>query len=638
MTSSNSADDTPNEVSFNRRVVDNSGVNSPVKFEGTQSTMQGLSKLGSSRASVNTSGVAQMMRNLDQIQSEQMSFTRKIAIEHKKKEQLEIDLQDQKSQLKYYRDITKNGLIVKDDDMISKKMINKLEYQVAQARNKLSAVRKENAALKAAITEMRQEKNFHVNILQEVKKEVATNKVLVTERKDEINVVNNKKQRMEVDIANMQAKMFTDMDVFSDELAQAKRTVVDTQQSILEGIRDKLQSTFSPVVERTRRLRQPEEEPIDREKLEREAKLAEYLQQVQVGSLEELIVVLQKTEEQMFNQYNEIQSLTQETEKLEVDNKHLEKRLEDEVINLQKLEETSLDKVAELDAKESQYYETTQVYHGTYDQNLDTLNHCKDSLVGILRTISQDEDSTDQSLLAAGVNPRNLPEFLGQVEQRIDELIQMLKAANHERLTRGDFVRDAHTVDASQTQSHIISRSGSRATGGHDDESGNNTGVVRIPILPSYNDVDDDEEYPDAVLPINVNMLKDFMAKKMNNGMQQQQESPRSPHQHRGGDSPVSAKVSPPFAGRVSTAEGSRSNTADMGNPAGNQSPNSPDIVRQPRSPEGGRPTSTASTESRKRASVVDKRSAKDKLRDAQASRERAANDGEEIRSGERVS
>jgi len=64
--------------------------------------------------------------------------------------------------------------------------------------------------------------------------------------------------------------MFTDMDAFSDELAQAKRTVVDTQQSILEGIRDKLQSTFSPAVERTRRTRQREEEPADQEKLERE--------------------------------------------------------------------------------------------------------------------------------------------------------------------------------------------------------------------------------------------------------------------------------------------------------------------------------------------------------------------------------
>ena len=623
------------EVSFNRHATDNGGAESPVKFEGTQSTMQGMSKLGSSRASMNTSSVAIMMRNLDQIQSEQVSFTRKIELEKKKKEALDIELLEQKDQLKYYRDITKSGRIVKDDDMISKKMINKLEYQVSQARNKLSAFRKENAALKVAITEMRQEKNFHVTILAEVNKEVAANKTLLVERKDEINVVNNKKQRTEVDISNMQTKMFTDMDVFSEELAQAKRTVVDTQASILEGIRDKLQSTFSPVLERTRRPRQYEEEPVDEEKLEREAKLSEYLQQVNVSSLEDLIIVLQKTEEQMFNQYNEIQSLTQETEKFEVDNKHLEKRLEEELINLKKLEETSQDKVVELDLKVSTIYHMIEVYDVSYGKNLDTLNSCKEGLIGILRSISQDEDSTDQALLASGVNPRNLPEFLGQVEQRIDELIQMLKASNHEILTRGDFVRSSGGGDSSP-QHGVISRSGSRATGGNDDDSGNNTGAVRIPILPSYNDADEDEDYPDAVLPINVGMMKEMMARKMSNGMQlqQQQQQQLSPRRLEGEESPGGSPRTPTSrAGRVSSSEGGTPRATPSADAAAPRL-SSPIEVKAPQTPEGGRPSSTASTDSRKRMSVVDTRSQMNKMRDAQAAREA----GGEIRAAERVS
>ena len=485
------------------------GNGSPVKLEGTQSTMQGLSKLASSHASVNTSGVAAMMRQLDQIQAEQIAYQRKIELEKKRKIHFETALQEQRDKLKYYRDITKSGRIVKDDDMVSKKMITKLEYQLAQARDKLSGTRKENAALKITITELRQEKNFHVNILAEVKSEIEKNTVLLQQHKDEINVVNNKKQRTDVELANMQVKMCNDLDIFSDELQQAKRTVIETQASILEGIRDKLQSTFSPVTERRERRSVHQEVIVDNSAEIRAQKLSDYLKEVQVGTLEELIVVLQKSEESIFSQYNEIQSLTQETEKLEIDNKHLEKRLEDELINVQKLEESSDSLRIELDQKVSLINRNIDVYDKNFARNMETLNNCKEGLQGLLRNISQEEDSADQALLATGVTDRNLPEYLGKIEQRIDEVIQILKAAKRERLNRADFVRA--TSAPGQARVHPGNRGG-------DLDDGASYSQLRVPILPSFHDADDEEDHAE-VLPVDISMLKNMMAKKLSNGL-----------------------------------------------------------------------------------------------------------------------
>ena len=146
-------------VHFDGTTVDNTGSSSPVNFEAMPpSATSGMSKFGASSASQNTSGVAIMMADLDRIQSEQMMFSRKIELEKRKGAKLDAALVDQKDQLQYYRDVTKSGRIVKDDEMLSKKMIGKLEYQVAQARNKLSAVRKENQEVKRNIIELRKEK------------------------------------------------------------------------------------------------------------------------------------------------------------------------------------------------------------------------------------------------------------------------------------------------------------------------------------------------------------------------------------------------------------------------------------------------------------------------------------------------
>lgn len=45
--------------------------------------------------------------------------------------------------------------------------------------------------------------------------------------------------------------------------------------------------------------------------------------------------------------------------------------------------------------------------------------------------MAQEEAAGDQQLLSAGVNDRNVEEFLGLIEQRIDDLIQVLLHARY---------------------------------------------------------------------------------------------------------------------------------------------------------------------------------------------------------------
>lgn len=599
------------KLRFSPRAEDDDNGDSPVKFEGTQSTIQGVSRLGASHASASSTGVARMMQDLDRIQGEQMMYSRRIEKEHKRKEHYENSVMELKDQLVYYRTATKSGSIVKEDDMIRKKMIGKLEYQVGQARNKLSFSRKENQKLKTSIIETRQEKLMHLSILNEQAKELKNVKKSIHEKKDEVNIVNNRKQRKEVEIANMKQAMFTEIEVFSDELAHAKKSVITTQSNILDSIREKLQATFAddPSEHKHHHV---DEAPIlvDTTSIEREEKLIHYLKEVKVTSLEELIVTLQKTEESMFTRYNDIQEATQEMEKVDVDNKHLESTLAKEEEELQGLEAASEHLKQELEENINHIHDQITKYDNMYGKNMETLDSCKSQLTHILVNFALDDDPTDQALLATGVTDRNIPEFLGQVEQRIDELIQMLKASKHERIQREDFIRS---------------------------EKGemNGDSNARVPVLPSFSDEYDDEEYENVekVQPINVGLLKDFMTNKVNRGLQISIEDAMvtsAKEQERGVAESKAAGVSVSPIARPNSS----SPTSENKKPSRPSTQEGPGL---PRTSESAASQNSDNSGGRRKKTILDTRSKEEKRRDIQQNKNNAAADNSEVRLGSPV-
>ena len=448
----------------------------------------------SPRASTQT-GIAAIMDELDKLQGQQITFSKKIDKEREKRENLELQLREATNAVNYYRNATKNGAVVQEDEMVKKKLINKLEYQIGEARNKLSALRKKNQALKTEIVEGRQDKLLHLTIAKELRQELANSTELLEEYKEDVNLINNKKQRKEVEISNQKQKIFEEMDEFSNDMSRAKRNVAKTQVGILDGIREKLQLSFSPLIDNAPKKVFHEPEPeVDEEALARAQKLQNLLTEVGAESLEDIIVSLQKAEEEMYQKYHDIQEMTEEMEKLDVSNKHLESDLDQEQSKLEALEANSQRQSRELEGNINEIQDQIQKCKVSYDKNLFVLKSVQTELMHILNYISVGGDATDKSFQVTGVNDRNIPEFLGRVEERIDTLIQMNKAANHIGIQREDFIRLASRQKASKV---------------------NETNYQ--PNLPSLMDEYDDNSLDktvyenDKVLPINVGELKDFM-------------------------------------------------------------------------------------------------------------------------------
>lgn len=106
------------------------------------------------------------------------------------------------------------------------------------------------------------------------------------------------------------------------------------------------------------------------------------------GSVEELLVALQSSEESMFALYHDTQSRHEEVEKMELDNKHLEQQVELQMKRLHELEGNQELVKQELEKNIQNLRQTIDKYDAEYGRNMEVLQSCSESLLNLLRNVS----------------------------------------------------------------------------------------------------------------------------------------------------------------------------------------------------------------------------------------------------------
>lgn len=165
---------------------------------------------------------------------------------------------------------------------------------------------------------------------------------------------------MKVAIGAIKQKMLRDMEEFSNELHKAKQNISATQSNIMSTIRDKLQSTFSVVDDSAilgggnnwantyesvlptlgstsapntaRKTADSSHGGNHGPVIGHNAQEVEMLlKDTEFQSLEDLLLALQQSEDLVFSLYHETQSRHEEVENMELENKHLEVRVQEQV-------------------------------------------------------------------------------------------------------------------------------------------------------------------------------------------------------------------------------------------------------------------------------------------------------------------
>jgi uncharacterized protein YggU (UPF0235/DUF167 family) len=269
-------------------------------------------------------------------------------------------------------------------------------------------------------------------------------------------------------MAATKQKMVSDMENFSGEIAKAKQNISNTQKNIMNTIREKLEETSffersttantnrRPFTSNGRTLKstrpftagtsfawqtnglettskvsnatsnQQNFSPNQSTAVGHNPQEAEFLlQDTEFSTVEELLTSLQRSEDTVFALYNETQSKHEEVEKMEAENKNLEIKVHEQMKRLHELERNQERVKEELEKNiEALQFQITQ-YDEEYKTNLDLLKELSQPLMILLKNVAVENGVLDQHLLGTGVTDRNIQDFLGLVEQRIDELIQV---------------------------------------------------------------------------------------------------------------------------------------------------------------------------------------------------------------------
>lgn len=439
------------------------------------------------------SSMSGFMKEIDNVQQQLVIMTKKVEKEKKRNDDLDTTLELSRKKLLDMQIKTRNGSIMKEDENVNKKTIHRLEHQLQTARIKLSVARRDNLELKNKINEERKKKLMHLHINQQLQHDLDVNRIKAQKAAKDVVTINDKKHQLQVEIAGMKVKMFHDMEDYTRDIAAVKSTIQHTQENIMDSIKERLALTYNNYdankssFSRSSSSHAKKVSTIDPNSTNDE--IYAILAMLGLSSIEELVQVSQKAEENIFFVYNEIQADNKEYDKLETANKHLERELNDKVTQLENLEGSNDKLKKELENNIYTIQSNIAKYDQKYLKHMDVFNSVSDSLMNLLKNIAVEEYALDQQLLSTGITDRNVQEFLGLIEQRIDDLIQMSKAAVRQGLRKEDFLR---TIN----EKNIIFQPPS------------------LPTLDNTND-DDDEDDNHKLQPISINMLKDYMNQKI---------------------------------------------------------------------------------------------------------------------------
>ncbi|CAE7537273.1 ODA1 [Symbiodinium microadriaticum] len=462
------------------------------------------------------SGVGNFLRDLDKLQEQQIFFAKKVDKQKRVKQKYEEELEELKGEVLALRAATRSGDLKKEEEQNFKKTIARIEKSVQMARIKYSVIHSENTDTRKHIDDTRKDKILYLQIKTNLERDIGDLKRKIQDTHREVTAVNDAKQRAKNEKKNIKNKMLSDMEEFARELHVAKENISATQEVIIGTIREKMESTFatwegsfkhSRTGSRSVGHRSISQRPGDRSTYlegedgdddeQRCVAVGRLLEATGMESVDSVMAELQTSEEYIFSMYKNIQNSSLELEKLETENKALEAQVEEQVATLESIEGHNDQVREELEQHIASIQKSITAYETSYNGNVQVLGTISESLMSILRNVASDEDAVDQQLLSSGLNDRNIETYLGVVEQRVDYLIQMSRAALRETFQGSDFV--------------TLSTSERRPGGGMT--------ALNLPTLETADDHDDDADDNARVTPINIGLLKDFMQKRVQKGM-----------------------------------------------------------------------------------------------------------------------
>jgi len=155
-----------------------------------------------------------------------------------------------------------------------------------------------------------------------------------------------------------------------------------------------------------------------------EEAFAKIQQETGISSIDEMVTAFITAEEENFSLFNMINELNREMETLEVENGDIKAQIEK--LKAQQgggKSRVGMKKYLERQIEVSN--EKAVLYKEKLDSALKVIDSMKNGIISIFQKVGCNDEALGQQLASTGVTDMNLTQFLGIIEQRINEIVQM---------------------------------------------------------------------------------------------------------------------------------------------------------------------------------------------------------------------
>lgn len=470
-----------------------------------------------------SSNVSYLAEQIESLQQQGDMYTKKLEVERRRNDELDKKIQRaQKKLLDAQKSV--GGLNSARDGLVSRaKNLRTLENRLEKVLIKYNETQNTNKMLRQTIQNLRMEKQGQMQILERLKKDLSKKlqnvKAVVENQSIATDTRDNAVRKREI----LLQEMAEEAEEFSTEY-EDRRLELSEEQELGKQLQARQLTKSSPSTNEIREGYQLGNMSVGQEKVvragsnkaywsiakkevdlkrqsERLLKIEEawnkIMEETQINSIEEIVAEFIRTEEENFSMFNMINELNRDMEHLEVENGLLKQKVAD-----MKGDDGVPDNRQHMKAELEKQIKAQQARAGVCQEHIDQVSQVlgtfKEEILSIFNKVGCNDEALGQQLSSAGVTEMNILQFLGIIEERISELVQIQQ-----------FNRDRREMSAKAEVP--LDDTGSKPVTPRSNKMP--TGIPLISDIISDDDEDEDENA--NVKPISVHEAMDRMEKKI---------------------------------------------------------------------------------------------------------------------------
>jgi len=437
---------------------------------------------------------ASMSAHLSKLHDQAETYTKKIESERRRIEELDSNIKELNAQVLEQRKKLGGANAVRENNIKTQKQIQILENRLDKSLLKFNEALAHNKQLRESIDNLRSERQAFDNIYKKLEKDLTEKKQEMTKIVELSNVAYEVRDRAQQEMVMLKMQADKEQEKFERDWKELGK-LIENDRKMKELMRQREKAGIGPggKVEDEDKLRKKiikgnavisRDKEAQQKALQKvqsyEEAFAKIQQSTGISDIDELVATFIEAEDKNFSLFNYVNELNNEVEKLEeqIDMTRREilryrgvgeNRDDHRKRMLQDLE----DKLAKTEAKAEQY-------EARAARTMATVNELKKGIEDTFNRIGCNSEGVSAALGNQGVTESNMMQYLGIIEQRTNEILQMYVAVKMQE--------EGQDISSAELQAQLAS------IAGHGPAVPLGAGEVKVTPPSAGDDVDSEED------------------------------------------------------------------------------------------------------------------------------------------------